>query len=65
MCVGQHPQHDHRVDIWAVGVLIYEFLTGDPPFYPVMGPGKSREMLENETKGLIRNIRIKYPSYFP
>jgi hypothetical protein len=48
-----------------VGVLIYEFLTGDPPFYPVMGPGKSREMLENETKGLIRNIRIKYPSYFP
>jgi len=46
-------------------VLIYEFLTGDPPFYPAMGPGKSRKMLEDETKGLIANIKIRYPSGFP
>ncbi|QDZ20653.1 protein kinase [Chloropicon primus] len=28
----QKPRYDHRVDIWAVGVLLYELLVGCPPF---------------------------------
>jgi serine/threonine protein kinase len=25
-------KYDHTVDIWCVGILTFEFLTGSPPF---------------------------------
>ena len=28
----ERKTYDHRVDIWTVGVLTYEFLVGKPPF---------------------------------
>lgn len=25
-------EYDHTIDIWSIGILAYEFLTGKPPF---------------------------------
>lgn len=51
--VENHP-HDHSVDIWALGVLCYEFLTGRPPF---------ESNSQKETYRKICSLEMRFPSY--
>ena len=55
-----HPEmldecpHDHRVDVWGLGILCYEFCTSGPPF----------EAEDHEkTYAKIRKTRIEFPSF--
>jgi len=46
--------HDDRVDLWCLGVLCFEFCTGNPPF---------ESLSHKETYNKIRKIDIKFPNY--
>ncbi|KAI5968104.1 IPL1 [Candida margitis] len=48
--------HDETVDIWALGVLIYEFLVGKPPF---------EEVDKNATYKRIVKVDLRFPKYLP
>lgn len=46
--------HDETVDVWSIGILAYEFLTGAPPF---------EAEGHQETYRRISKVEFKFPSY--
>ena len=54
MVNNQGGEYDKSIDIWAIGVLAFEFVTGKAPFDS-----------ENQTQTYrkIQNLDIKFPAY--
>ena len=47
-------EHDESVDIWSLGVLLYEFLVGCPPF---------ESANQKDTCQRIKDVDIKFPDF--
>ncbi|EGG01344.1 uncharacterized protein MELLADRAFT_73014 [Melampsora larici-populina 98AG31] len=47
--------HNEKVDLWALGVLTYEFIVGNPPFEDLSG--------HNATYKKISQVQFKVPSF--
>ena len=55
--------HNEKLDIWTLGVLLFELLTGSAPFTPVNLRDKNQKMrqLEENIKGLKYKIHAHVP----
>jgi len=47
-------EHDYAVDVWSLGVLMYEFLVGTPPF---------EALSHNATYKRISKVDLQFPSF--
>lgn len=65
--------HNEKVDLWSLGVLMYEFLVGNAPFEDtpietqkriVRGDMKIPDFISSEAADLIRKVGLYPPTPF-
>ena len=59
--LARDHKHDQKIDIWAIGVLIYELCTGASPFSTELI--KANMVTEKGVKNNIKNVNYKIPEF--
>jgi hypothetical protein len=61
MVEGTH--HDATVDVWCLGVLIYEFCTGKNGCFYLIGQPPFESQTYNQTYEKIKKVDLNFPEY--
>lgn len=59
----QETGHTEKLDIWTLGILLFELLAGKAPFTPQGGKDRRDKMKRLESN--ILNLNIDFPANFP
>jgi serine/threonine protein kinase len=59
----QELGHTEKLDIWTLGILMYELLAGKAPFTPAGGRDRRDKMQKLELN--ILNLKLEFPDKFP
>ena len=57
--------HDEKLDIWCLGVLAYELLTGKTPFVSQGPKQEARDEVKKRIERNILDVNINFPTDFP
>ena len=60
--IEKSHKHDHAIDLWAIGILIFELCTGTSPFSTNI-VSKNQSDMEKEVKHNIMTLNYKVPSF--
>lgn len=57
--------HDEKLDIWCLGVLAFELLTGRTPFVNQGPKQESKDEAKKKIEIAILEVNISFPNDFP